>query len=1061
MHRATRTISVRWILWLLSTLFALSTATAGQTARDAQQILSATGNRGGLIVHLGCGDGELTAALHVNDAYLVHGLDRNINNVQAARQHIRSLGLYGTVSVERWTGSRLPYGDNLVNLLVIEPPDAAEEAEVLRVLAPGGGACTRRNGRWEIIRKPWPDEIDEWTHFLRDATGNAVSHDSTVGPPKRIQWVSGPAWARSHENLPTMSLMISAGGRIFYIMDEGPTASVILPARWSLIARDAFNGKLLWKKPIQKWDDHLSWFRCMYFQVLRRMVATKTELFVTLGLEAPVSAIDTATGQVLRTYDNTALTEEMICIADKLIVLKSRAKKVYPYLPHRDSVMAEWKKAGQYGVHHPELLSGPRLESVMAIDIKTGQMLWEQQVENVFPRTLASDGEMVVFQEKQEIVCIDLKTGAEQWRTGKLAREISKDPWMVSATLILYKGVVLYADVCPEGKLVLTALSTKDGSIVWDDEQEHQHNRRWIPHHFPVDLFVADDLVWMAKRLDPRWQTAFRTGWDPLTGRIKRHLDIQWDPNKITMGHHRCYRNKATDRYILTGSDGIEFVDLRSGQVSVNNWVRGICNYGIMPCNGLVYAPPHSCACSLHIRLNGFLALAPKSPQAGYAQPRETSPRPERGPAYNSVSQAGLTCQYKQTDWPTYRHDRRRSGSVTTTLPAKLEPAWQARIGGKLSSITAAGGHVYVSQIDAHTVHALDLVTGKTAWSYTADGRIDGPPTIYGGRAVLGSADGSVYCLDASDGKLIWRFRPVQFDRRIVAEGQLESAWPVHGSVLVQETPSAPSGAAVCFAAGRSPFLDGGLRICRLDLGSGSQIRTVTLTPPEDWASGKELLSTYGPPDILSADEQCIYMRHLAFDPEQLTQKKAGPHLISTNGFLDSSWWHRAYWIYGTKFGAGWGGWKSAGNSLPSGRIMAFNDDLICGFGRNFYPSGSTVQWSRGEHYVIFASEKGKDRWSRRSPLLVRAMVLAGKNLFLAGPPYVPDAQSDALEVFEGRKGVLLHVVSAADGKQLAEYKLESPPVFDGMIVADNRLYVSTKGGKLLCMAPSSMQKGQ
>ena len=1061
MHMANRTIWLGWLFCVLSALYVLSTATARQTARDVEQILNVTGNRGGLIVHLGCGDGELTTALRINDAYLVHGLDKDVNNVEAARRHIRSLGLYGTVSAERWTGSRLPYSDNLVNLLVIEEPDAVAETEALRVLTPGGVACTHRNGRWEIMRKPWPDEIDEWTHFLHDATGNAVSHDSTVGPPKRIQWVSGPAWARSHENLPTMSVMVSAGGRIFYIMDEGPTASVILPSRWSLIARDAFNGTLLWKKPIEKWDNHLSWFRCMYFQVLRRIVSTETELFVTLGLEAPVSAIDTATGQVLHTYDNTALTEEMICVADKLIILKSRADKVYPYLPHRDSVMAEWTKAGQYGVHRPELLSGPRLESVMAIDIKTGEALWEKQVENVFPRTLASDGELVIFQEKQEIVCVDLKTGTEQWRTGKLARAISEVPWMVSATLIIYKGVVLYADVCPEGKIVLTALSTKDGSIIWNDERELGWKSPITPHHIPVDLFVADNLVWMGLLRTRQWQTAFRTGWDPLTGEVKRHLDIQWDPDKINMNHHRCYRNKATDRYLLTASDGIEFVDLRSGEVSVNNWIRGTCNYGIMPCNGLVYAPPHSCACNLHIRLNGFLALAPKSPEAGHTQPQETNHLLERGPAYTSGPQAGLTRGYKQTDWPTYRRDSRRSGSVAATVPAQLELAWQAKLGGKLSSTTVAGGNVYVAQIDAHTVHALDAATGETAWSYTVGGRIDGPPTIYGGRVVFGSADGSVYCLSASDGKLIWRVQPVQFDRRIVADGQLESAWPVHGSVLVLETPSAPSGAAVCFAAGRSPFLDGGLRICRLDLGSGSQLRTVTLTPPENWPSEKELLTTYGPPDILSADKQCIYMRHLAFDPEQLTQKKASPHLMSTNGLLDSSWWHRAYWIYGTKFGAGWGGWKSAGNSLPSGRILAFNDDLICGFGRNFYPGGSTVQWSRGEHYVIFASEKGKDQWSRKSPLLVRAMVLAGKNLFLAGPPYVPDTQSDALDVFEGRKGALLNVVSAADGKELAKYKLESPPVFDGMTVADGRLYVSTKDGRLLCMAPSSMPTRQ
>ena len=49
----------------------------------------------------------------------------------------------------------------------------------------------------------------------------------------------------------------------------------------------------------------------------------------------------------------------------------------------------------------------------------------------------------------------------------------------------------------------------------------------------------------------------------------------------------------------------------------------------------------------------------------------------------------------------------------------------------------------------------------------------------------------------AADGKLVWRFRAAQADRRVIAYGQLESLWPVRGSVLVED------GAAL-FAAGRS-----------------------------------------------------------------------------------------------------------------------------------------------------------------------------------------------------------------------------------------------------------------
>jgi hypothetical protein len=89
--------------------------------------------------------------------------------------------------------------------------------------------------------------------------------------------------------------------------------------------------------------------------------------------------------------------------------------------------------------------------------------------------------------------------------------------------------------------------------------------------------------------------------------------------------------------------------------------------------------------------------------------------------------------------------------------------------------------------------------------------------------------------------------------------------------------------------------------------------------------------------------------------------------------------------------------------------------------------------------------------WHNWVPVRIRAMVLAGKRLFVTGPPDVIDSD-DPMAAFEGGKGGLLRVVSATEGKKLAEYKLESPPVFDGMIAASERLFISTRDGRLLCM---------
>lgn len=228
---------------------------ASSYEHKAKKILSATGVKGGLIVHIGCSDGKLTALLRANDRYLVHGLDKDPDAVDRARRYVRGLGLYGKVSVETLDGQDLPYVDNLVNLLVVEDPGQVPMKECLRVLTPNGILYVKSGSRWNKTVKPWPDAIDEWTHFLHDASNNPVANDLRVGPPRRMQWTCGPFWARSHEFNSSMIAMVSGCRRLYYIFDEGLTGVTApkIPEKWVLIARDAFNGVLLWKRPLEKW----------------------------------------------------------------------------------------------------------------------------------------------------------------------------------------------------------------------------------------------------------------------------------------------------------------------------------------------------------------------------------------------------------------------------------------------------------------------------------------------------------------------------------------------------------------------------------------------------------------------------------------------------------------------------------------------------------------------------------------------------------------------------------------------------------------------------------------
>ena len=138
-------------IFLLLVSIAVSVAPARQrdNSREAIRILDSTDVKGGLIVHIECGDGKLTAALRANDSYVVHGLDSDPGNIAEARRHIKALGKYGNVFVEPWSGDRLPYIDNSVNLVVSEDLGGVSDSEVMRVLVPNGIAYIKSEGRWE------------------------------------------------------------------------------------------------------------------------------------------------------------------------------------------------------------------------------------------------------------------------------------------------------------------------------------------------------------------------------------------------------------------------------------------------------------------------------------------------------------------------------------------------------------------------------------------------------------------------------------------------------------------------------------------------------------------------------------------------------------------------------------------------------------------------------------------------------------------------------------------------------------------------------------------------
>jgi hypothetical protein len=268
---------------------------------------------------------------------------------------------------------------------------------------------------------------------------------------------------------------------------------------------------------------------------------------------------------------------------------------------------------------------------------------------------------------------------------------------------------------------------------------------------------------------------------------------------------------------------------------------------------------------------------------------------------------------------------------------------------------------------------------------------------------LFGAADGFVYCLRSADGVLTWRFRAAPRDRRMVAFEQVESVWPVPGSVLVQD-------GVATVVAGRCMFLDGGLRFCRLDVATGRLLgeRTLDERDPQTGQNLQNRVRGLNMPvalnDVLSSDGEFVYLRSQVLDLKGNPVSDGGrgqDHLFAPYGFADDEWFHRSYWMFSSRFQGGVGGFGN-GRQKPAGRILANNDATVFGYGRKpeYYRWGSAID------YHLFAavrpgsesappppvkSKRGKRkssvvyRWSRDIPLMVRALAVAG-DVLLARP---------------------------------------------------------------------------
>ncbi len=991
-------------------LFVVSVGTVGAHAAEtavsglAEEILELAGSKIGLCVHLDCGQQEtaaLTAELAAASRMLVHGVAVDDASCERARRAIDERKLWGQATAERLPLRPLPYLDNLANLVVIEDFDGLAQQgltwdETQRIVAPGGQVCMKKDGRWTATVKARPPEMDDWTHPAHGPDGNRVSRDRVACLPVGLRWLDGVP-LNLGETYATARGWVVAGGRCFTlgpaVLENVAPAGFLKHQREEyVIARDAFNGLPLWQVNCETLCTGRMVSTYNFAPLAaddRRVYAYKKDRLVALAAES---------GQVVVQYPVRFPTERLLVVQGTVVSAEWESKE-----PAKDA-----GHGVEYAVHSVVKTAAGAVE---AFDAADGKLKWS--LPSPAQEMVAADGILFLLLQsgnppaQQQILAVDLETGRERWRVGP--DQLPPDPAI--HLNCAGAGVLVVAHVKAK---VITIRSAASGKVLWEiNPAAHAASpgMLWTP--------LVDGLLWRDGRK-----------YDPLTGEVRGLVPAGIEAKPC------CPAALVGDR-LLVDSRGSSLWDLRVSPGNPDRYryvsyhaVRGACIAGTTPANGMFYAGQNFCTC-VPGQVPGFVAFGPCGDVPGRTDFAKTC-LVERGPAFGAVRAAPTA----QDEWPLYRHDEQRSGATKVNLPPRLKLLWQTEVArpvvGRMSSVwkarltswlsapVVAEDRVFVAAVDLGQVIALDAATGKSAWQTTIGARIDSPPAIHGGLCIFGAHDGWVYALSTEDGRLAWRTRAAPWERRMVAFGQVESVWPAIGAVLVRDR-------WVYATAGRTSESDGGVALCALDASTG-QAR---------WATGIGA-GTFGLNDVLTMADDKLTWRHVQIEPEsgQLTgagKRGAGGGL---EGLHDGTW---------TRLG------KRRSGNRHFGRVTAemfvWNESMLFGY-------ESLVGWNANNRWC-FAVAKSKTAgtgalspqeytWRLIMPrdAQVEAMALSGNALLLAGR--VCDPKSDAPHGFLWR-------VSPEDGKQQAEYPLDSPPAYDGLAVAGERVYVSLEDGHVIC----------
>jgi len=992
----------------------------------------------GLCICVGTTDGEREIRIARHGRTVVQGLALSDESRQTAIRRIASAKLNGLISIERVASfESLPHAGNIANLVVADldvlGSSAPTTEELVRVVAPRGTLLTRIAGEWRRTTKPVPDDVDEWPQWDYSEAGNPVSRDQRVGPTNALRWLAGTTTTDAAGN--KVGLRI-ANGRVFYInIDYDPDRVWKFKGAEAndVVARDAFNGALLWKRSIDGvpgGGDQPPRFA---------LTADGDRVYCFPEQGEPLEALDAATGKTLvRFEDGPPLP--MVTGWDKW---KDPISKIHFVVRVFDGAVLQT-------FAHEAYLS----------DAQTGKRIWKWSGSPNAPIGWAVVGGGKVFLALAgkplgkhrashvtplgKIIALDAATGKPVWESdaldgrGMFRMIFHKDSVIVPTFPADAKGY--------GGAHTVTRFSASEGAVVWSTDDD-PHDARG---HYTIVLSRDDEVI-------VGQQTGF--GVEFATGNFTKRYGWGQSDNS-------CADLKCVPGYTFYG---LTFISDDGDRVT-RGQSRAICDVGSFPAYGLLYNSPLGCLCAEY--LNGYMALSPEP----LGEPTSNAERLVAGHVTAAAEPTGVAWP-KADEWPMYLANPRRGASAADAAPDEAQTVWRTkvaswpkaaivrdwqeneRIVGLLTAPTIAAGRVFVAAPDAHQLHAIDAATGECSWTFTAGARIDSPPTIYSARdeslCLFGCRDGWVYCLRASDGALVWKFLAGRREKWIGSQSQFESPWPVHGSVMMDD-------GAVLVTAGRQSALDGGIYVWKLrphdgHILWGSHVWTdPDRTPPPNMESKHTRNRRTNDLLVHNGRQACLWITPLEKDyasgelvdiDHQVVQARAMRYSVASQSELREV--VEATWI-----------WSASCNGLLSRRMHGVGRHD--GAGVNYGDLNATKICLAGKSLFALNARKSRDyggglicvdlaadgrlpeapRWKAHGPRYgaTDAMIVAGNRICVS--LYQPGE--------EAKSCIMLY--DTRDGGAQGELLLPARVIKDGLAAAAGKVYASLVDGSVVCL---------